>query len=166
VTIELAHVNAATADTIWIAYHPGDPGYMGADFSAIEVDITGLPGTYQVGDLVKVVGTAGEIVDASSVALLGSGASPAPIAKTAADLAGNPPALDGLLIRLDSVTLIDGTVPWQITGPSAVTGRIYAGLPTKPDGTGITSITGIADTRGAEPILLPRAAADIVFAPT
>lgn len=172
VTIQRAVVTALDPAThsIWIQYAPGTPEDQGTDYSGIEVDATsGSSSLPPVGFEVKVVGMAGDVLDASSITILGMGSGFTPPTVAPALLGANPAGLDGVLVKVaDSggpFALTSGTPPWTITGPTTVTGRIYGTLPTKPDGTDIASITGVAGTSGSGPVLLPRSAADIVYAP-
>jgi hypothetical protein len=161
VTIQSAHVNAVNSNTIWISYQDTDPVWSGLFDSAIEVDVTGLTGPFAIGDRVKVIGTAGETVDASSVEVLGDGSLTTPLIIHTSDLATIPASLDSVLILISpGGTITDGSPPWTITGGGLVTGRIFGTLPTYADGTTFSYLGGIVDTGSTPATVMPRNAGD------
>jgi hypothetical protein len=169
------HVTAVSGWYFWVQYESGDPDYDGVFGSGLEVDGSALPSIPPPGtvlsSLVGSPGSTGPAFEATAATAGGTAAIPAPLISSVDDIATNP-GLDGVLVRIDDLTLIDGTPPWHVHDngdPSdttaQVTNRIFRELPLKPDGIGIASITGIADTGNSEDAILPRSAADILYAP-
>lgn len=165
VRVQFAHVSAMAPNTIWIAYKSDDAAWSvidGSNYSAIEVDTTGLStGGIAVGDIVLVDGIAGPVIDASTVTEIASGTPVTPISETSANLGANQARLDGVLISLNNVAVTNAGPPFTITDGTQVTNRIFSGLNSYPVATSFSLLTGIADTGGATPKLYPRDSFDV-----
>ena len=177
VAVVNALVTAATPDhhTAWVEVKPGDAGFETFDFSSLELDLTAIspPSTVETGDRVTVEGltaatSTGPELDATHLDLLSSGEAATPTAFSAAELASptNAARLDSALVAVPSLTLssISGS-DWLMSEGFTVSHTAIGTLPSEANGTHFSTITGIADTLAATPLLLPRSEIDIVAGP-
>jgi hypothetical protein len=156
----------------WIGAQPGDPGYAGPGYSGIEIDLSALrhPPPLAVGDLVRVQGTvtwdtAGNWVGAEALSVRSTGQSVDPVAVDAASLLAPAESgpLDAVLVSTGPLTLAsESASEWTMSDGIVLGDAIIGELPPVfLEGAVFESVTGIADTLGGGPVLLPREFADI-----
>ncbi len=156
----------ARADDGRIAYGaivPGDAGYVGQDFSAIELRSSGeflgpetrylLLGTVRAGYFQVTFADQSNCCEPV----------PAPISVTPAQLAAGPNGLNGLLVEIANVEIASSTgTEWLLEEDVRVDNELFAGLPDFGPGTTFESIRGHASTLGgATPSLSPRFLEDL-----
>ena len=173
-TLLNAAVTASASNAFWVGVQPGDPEYAGVDDSGIEVDLTGSPiPAPSVGSRVRIEGTLqGDKVDPDEVTVNSTGNGLVAHPVTDATLVTNPSALDGVLVSTGYVFVdsVDGDGDWVLGQGYTLGDRIIGAMPTtgarppaayqaQPD---LRQVTGIAETSGAGPEVLPRTALDIL----
>jgi hypothetical protein len=175
---------APAIGTAWLGAESTDPGYEGPAYSGLEVSLSGVSPQPElqvggpaaadaapaVGDRVTVDGTTyggttGNWLAATSLQVTSSGASVTPTEVNAATFASTSEAapLDAVLVRVPNLTLVSQTEPeWTMSGGIRLSEEIMGELPvgTFLDGAEFEYVTGIADTLGSGPRLVPRSLAD------
>jgi len=175
-------VTGRTAAGLFLQVAPGDPGYGGPDHSGVWVD---APGNGAVaGDRVSVpsattadffgqirLSGASVVVDAS----LGEPA-PAPVLATAAEVAtggARAGALEGVLVRVENVTVTDASPPpgpgdtaptgeFEVDGALRVDDLLHQTGPLPSAGTAYASVTGVLAYLHGNSKIEPRAAGDLL----
>ncbi len=187
VTLTSQLVTAVTQDGFYIQVHEQDPGYSGADYSAIFVE-TAEAAIVAAGDRVDITSATPADVAGREVLTSTSGISttsagnalPAATPATSAELADagtRALPLESVLVTVDNATVTD-TQPAPGAGdPSApyefvvddsglrIDDALYAIDPSVQVGESFTSVTGIHEFAYDHYRLQPRAAADVVFGP-
>jgi hypothetical protein len=167
--------------TAYIQVLPGDPDYVGDDYAALQLETGGAePIALDPGDRIDVRGTVEfsghPYLEVDEIVVQSSGSAPTPIAKTAAQLAPQPAAVNGLLVSVPSLTLgaikensLFGGDYWEVNdgmGNDINVQDLFGTLPSAClVGATFSSIVGIAQTGvttlNDAPSLYPRSAADI-----
>ncbi len=166
---------AASGETAWLGTRPSDPGYSGPGYSGLEIDLAGLSPlpAMAVGDHVSVYGTVvvaptgNRLAAAGLSAKASEGAFP-PFEISAATFVtpGEAGPLDAVLVRVPSQSIVSQTPSeWTLSGGFALGDDAIGELPngTFPDSTQFEAVTGIADTLGSAPRLLPRDIGDLLL---
>lgn len=142
----------------------GDPGYVSEQFSAIRLD-NPRQAIFDAGARHTLLGTTGvgslQIHSSEQTGCCES--VPAPISVTPAALAAGPDGLNGVLVKVDGVSIDSATRgEWLLDEAVAVNDRLFSQLPGYGAGASFESITGHASTLGAAtPSLSPRFLIDI-----
>jgi hypothetical protein len=166
---------AASSQTAWLGTMPADPGYLGPEYSGLEIDLSGLspPPALAVGDRVSSYGTAvwdaaGNWLDLADLTVESAGESVSPLEVSDAMLLSpsEPAALDAVLVRVPNLTLAtESSSEFTMTDGLALGSAIIGELPTiYGEPTQFPWVTGIADTLGPVPRLLPRTVGDLHLA--
>ncbi len=157
----------ARADNNRVAYGatvPGDPGYQGQDFSAIELRPSGS--FLEIGYRLLLLGTVRDghfqTTDVSDDQTCCQ-TLPDPIGVTPALLASGPDGLNGLLVEITNVSVASSTdSQWLLTESIRVDGDLFFDLPQYGPGSSFESIRGHATTLGSgTPSISPRDSNDI-----
>ncbi len=163
---------ATSGRRAWLGVSPDDPDYTGWEYSGLEV---GLPrclhrARIEVGDQVEISGTVASAAngrrldtEALRVESHGEAVEPLEIPDTALLSPAEPGALDSVLVRVPQLTIATAS-PNEMTMTDGLTlgNAIIGELPTNYSGTfEFEWVTGIADTLGAGPRLLPREIGDL-----
>ena len=160
-----AHSNNSASQVGYGAIIPGDTGYAGQDFSAIELRsaTSDLQSEYRLLLLGTVRSRFFQVTEVGETQLCCEPV-PAPISLTPAQLASATDALNGLLVEITGVSVASATEDeWLLTESSVrVDDDLFPGLPVPAPGTAFESIRGHADTLGAgTSSLSPRGIDDI-----
>lgn len=158
---------AGSGGRAWLGVAEDDPAYAGWEYSGLEVD---LPWhrhgpKLEAGEAVQVLGTvsrdaSGSRLEASGLKVEGGRENVEPVELEDAELLSpaDPAALDGVLVRVAHVSLAvetptESTLTDGLTLGDAIIGELPTlyGLPTE-----FEWVTGIAETLGTGPRLLPR----------
>jgi hypothetical protein len=163
---------ASSGERAWLAVEPGDPGYSSWEYSGVEIRLPRRPHPPKagVGDRVAAYGTvtadgAGNWLDVHALSVESSGATvePLDVADTALLSPSDPGPLDAVLVRVLNLTLATASpTEMTMTDGLALGNAIVGELPTIFSGPiQFESVTGIADTLGTGPPLLPRTLGDL-----
>lgn len=155
----------------WLGVAPDDPAYSGWEYSGLEIHLPRHPHVSQieVGDRVTVLGKvsadpAGNRLGVLTLKVESSGATVEPLDVADMELLSpaDPRALDAVLVRVPNLSIAtasptETTMTDGLTLGNAIIGELPVpfSLPFE-----FKAVTGIADTLGAGPRLLPRAFAD------
>ncbi len=171
VTRVVGVVTATGANGLFLQVTADDPDFAGEDNSGVFVYTRTAP-TQARGDRVAAEGMVstfqGQIqITASMLAPLGTTAVPAPVVATPATVAtggARASALDGVLVRVESVTVATTGASFGVEGGLTIGNFLFTLAPAAGVGEAFTSITGVLGTRtgwgGSN--LMARDAADFV----
>ncbi len=151
---------------VWLSVPTSSQDFHMSDYSGLEGSRPTSPGV-SVGDRVDITGTVDVFqglphlqVGSTSVDATGNPLNP-PVAKTTADLATQPTALNGVVVNVQNATISSITSgDWLIQNGVRIDNEIAA-LPAASPGQTFTSITGVARL-GSAATVLPRSGSDIV----
>ena len=108
-------------DTAWVMVDPVD--FHGTGYSGLELDLSHLSSAPAVGDRLLARGTVRspgrEVLEVDSVEVTSTGETPTPVNVTSEEFAApaNAAALNGLLVRVNSLSLTSNAVTsWLMTG--------------------------------------------------
>ena len=159
----LITARADAGPTSFGATIPGDPGYSGQDFSALELRTASE--FLEEGARTRVLGTvrADRLDVSAQEPELGSEPLPGPVTLTPSELAAGPDAKNGLLVRIENVSIESATASeWTLAEEVRVRSGFFFGFPQYGPPTAFESLTGHATTRGSGiPALYPRDLSDI-----
>ena len=148
--------------TAYAAIVPGDPGYAGQDFSAIELRSSDF---LDISVHALLLGTvrADHFQVSSAPEQDCCGTVPGPVGITPALLAAGPDSFNGLLVEVTGVSIASSDAnSWLLEEGVGVDDDLFSDLPEFGPGTAFESIRGHASTLGGgTPSLSPRGLADI-----
>ncbi len=186
VSLENVLVTAKAPDGFYVQAKMGDPGYKGADHSALFIFGTSAMASVKVGDRVRV--TSGTVtvfkglVELSSPSVMvitsANEALPAPTETTTTDIATTGPketALEGVLVKVTdpkvtngSPSLLSGDVApnheFEVDAKIRVDDLFFLIAPAPQTNESFSSLTGFVVRRHAVNKLAPRSEADVVRA--
>lgn len=168
-------VTHSASGAAWLGVVPGDPGYDGPEFSATELDLSGIDPAPSL--------SAGERIDLFAVVEPGGFVSyerhetlslgeVLPTAESVTDSQLEPEseqarAWHAVLVQMADQELVSELAgQWTLDSKVLVDDRLIGTLPDHSPGTKFTSLTGFADSDDfLAPAILPRTGADIVPVP-
>lgn len=167
---------ATSGGRAWLAVAPSDPGYSGWEYSGLEIHLPSHPGLpkIDVGDRVSVDGTvtadgAGNWLGISGLKIDASGEPVEPLDVADTDLLApsDPGALDSVLVRVPNLSIATASsTETTMTDGLALGNAIIGELPVPFSlPFEFQAVTGIADTLGTGPRLLPRSFDDFDLGP-